>query len=114
MAGAGFPEVRPTHSPVFRHIRPEGSRASELAVRARMTKQSMAYLVDDLTRAGLLQSRPDPADRRARLVSLTPRGKEAEKTLARLSTQAEGELAKQIGEEELEALRSLLRRANAH
>lgn len=37
---------------------------------------SLVRLLDDLTRQGLLERRQDPSDRRANLVSLTPRGKE--------------------------------------
>jgi DNA-binding MarR family transcriptional regulator len=36
----------------------------------------MTYLVDDLEQAGMVQRRPDPADRRARQVSLTPAGEQ--------------------------------------
>jgi DNA-binding MarR family transcriptional regulator len=34
----------------------------------------MTYLVDDLESAGLVERRPDPSDRRARLVVLTAKG----------------------------------------
>ena len=35
----------------------------------------MTYLVDDLEKAGLVERKPDPADRRARLVVLTAKGR---------------------------------------
>lgn len=114
IADAGFPEVRPTHSAVLRHIASEGSRASDLAARARMTKQSMAYVIEDLTALGLLQSEPDPTDRRARLIRLTRKGEQASQALIGLSAAAERELAKSIGEEGLETLRSLLHDATSN
>ena len=42
---AGYSDVRPAHSAVLRHVARDGSRITELAERARMTKQSMAELV---------------------------------------------------------------------
>ena len=48
IAENGFPDVRPAHGSVFRHILPEGSRVTDLAERAGMTKQSMSYLVEYL------------------------------------------------------------------
>jgi hypothetical protein len=44
MAEAGFPDIRPAHSNLFRNMTEGGSRVSELAERAQMTKQSMGYL----------------------------------------------------------------------
>lgn len=41
-----------------------------------MTHQSMSELVDGLIKAGYLERKPDPADRRARLICLTPLGRQ--------------------------------------
>ena len=55
-----------------------GRRLTELAAVADMTKQAMGEFVADLADARLRRrSQPDPADRRAKLVSLTPTGGEA-------------------------------------
>src|SRR5579859_3299782 len=74
LAEAGFDDVRPAHTAVFQHIKAEGSRLSELAERAQLTKQSMGYLVDYLEGRGYLERRPDPTDRRATIICLTERG----------------------------------------
>ncbi len=42
-----------------------------------MTKQAMGEFVADLAERGFVVVEPDPADRRVRLVSLTPSGREA-------------------------------------
>lgn len=97
LAERGFPEIRPAHSAVFRHIAPGGSRLTVLAERAGMTKQSMAYLVEGLQEAGLLHSLPDPTDGRARIVRLTRRGEAALDTLLALSAEAEARVAERIG-----------------
>jgi len=51
-----------------------GSRLTDLAEQAQITKQSAGFLVDQLEREGLVERVPDPADARARLVCFTERG----------------------------------------
>lgn len=108
LAAQGFPDVRIAHSGVLRHIRPSGSRVTELAERAGMTKQSMAYLVDALAGLGYVESVPDPRDGRAKLVRLTARGHALWETLIALSAAAEARFAARIGPARLASLRGLL------
>lgn len=75
VVGAGFPQ-KPSHSAVFAQISPEGSRLSVLARGANMTPQAMGELVDELEGLGYVERRPDPTDRRAKLIVLTSRGHE--------------------------------------
>ena len=75
VVGAGFPQ-KPSHSAVFAQIRADGSRLTELARGANMTPQAMGELVDELEELGYVERRPDPTDRRAKLIVLTPRGRE--------------------------------------
>ena len=75
VVGAGFPH-KPSHSAVFAQIGPEGSRLTELARGANMSPQAMGELVDELEELGYVIRRPDPRDRRAKLIMLTPRGHE--------------------------------------
>jgi DNA-binding MarR family transcriptional regulator len=73
VVGAGFPQ-KPSHSAVFGQIRPEGSRLSELARGANITAQAMGELVDELEAMQYVVRRPDPTDRRAKLIVLTSKG----------------------------------------
>jgi DNA-binding MarR family transcriptional regulator len=73
VVGAGYPQ-KPSHSAVFAQIRPEGNRLTELARGANMTPQAMGELVDELEALGYVERRPDPSDRRAKLILLTERG----------------------------------------
>ncbi|QIG45921.1 MarR family transcriptional regulator [Nocardioides anomalus] len=52
-----------------------GVRASELAQQLRIAPRSATEVVDALEEKGLVARDPDPADRRATLVSLTDRGR---------------------------------------
>ena len=59
---------------MFGNIDPEGSRLTELAERARMTKQSVGEVATDLEQRGYVERVPDPADGRAKIIRLTERG----------------------------------------
>lgn len=71
------PDVRRAHGPVFEMLDPGGSRVADLARRARMSRQAMGELVDDLERLGYVARRADPSDGRAKLVVLTEKGQSA-------------------------------------
>lgn len=73
VVGAGYPQ-KPSHSAVFAQIKPDGSRLTDLARGANITPQAMGELVDELEDLGYVERRPDPTDRRAKLIVLTERG----------------------------------------
>ncbi len=73
VVGAGFPQ-KPAHSAVFAQISPDGSRLTDLARRANMSPQAMGELVDEVEELGYVVRRPDPTDRRAKLIVLTKKG----------------------------------------
>src|SRR5581483_8879861 len=108
VAAAGFDDLRPAHSPVFQHIKAKGSRLTDLAERAQITKQSMGYLVDYLEERGYLERRPDPTDRRAALVCLTDRGWAQVRTALAIIAPVEVEWTPAVGPRRMEQLRALL------
>jgi DNA-binding MarR family transcriptional regulator len=110
LADAGFPDLRPAHSSLLRNMAGGGSRITELAAAAQMTKQSMGYLADGLAAAGYVTLEPDPTDGRAKRVQLTDKGRAAGDTLVRLSAEVEQEFAASIGAAEMARLRGLLER----
>src|SRR5512144_1965237 len=61
-------QVSAAHIHITRHLAPEGSRLTELAQRAGMTKQAMGDLVDQCEAWGLVSRVPDEHDARARNV----------------------------------------------
>jgi DNA-binding MarR family transcriptional regulator len=107
---AGFPQ-RPAHSGVFAHIDIEGgTRLTELARRANITPQAMGELVDDLEHMGYVTRRPDPEDRRAKFIVLSPRGVACVQAAFETIVGIEGRLERLLGEEQLLALREALNR----
>src|SRR5689334_22676212 len=71
VVGAGFSDITLAQARVAARIGPDGSRVSELAEQARVTKQTAAFSVEQLQRAGYVERVADPTDGRARLVRLT-------------------------------------------
>lgn len=108
LAAHGFPDIRPAHSSFFRYVAPEGSRVSDLAEVAQMTKQSMAYLTADLEALGYVTIGPDPQDGRAKRVVLTERGLSVRSHLIGISHAFETRCAALVGEERIRHLRTTL------
>lgn len=108
----GFPDIRATHSSVLRRMAGAGVRVTDLAERAGMTKQSMAYLVDDLTALGYVTTAPDPTDGRAKLVVPTKRGENLLAASRRLGDLYEQHVARLLGQGDAKKLRSLLEQLN--
>jgi DNA-binding MarR family transcriptional regulator len=52
------------------------SNQATIATHLGIDRTVMTYLVDDLERAGMVERRPDPADRRARQVMVTAAGQD--------------------------------------
>jgi DNA-binding MarR family transcriptional regulator len=108
---AGFREVRPSYGSVLLPLYEEDElRMTELARRARLSKQAMTTLVRSVEGAGLVSRTRDPQDGRAYRVSLTPRGLElrsvAEAALADLAERT----GRTLSEAELDELHMSLRK----
>jgi DNA-binding MarR family transcriptional regulator len=107
VVGAGYPQ-KPKHSAVFAQIDPEGSRLTDLARRANMTPQAMGELVDELEGLGYVTRGPDPTDRRAKLIVLTPRGRAAVKAGKQTIVGLENRITEILGADGHARLRMLL------
>src|SRR6478736_6103263 len=108
LSDAGFADIRPAHTAVFQHIDADGSRLTDLAERAQITKQSMGYLVDYLEERGYLQRRPDPTDRRVALICLTDRGWDQIRAALSIISAIEDDWTRRIGERRMRELRDSL------
>lgn len=88
---AGATDITPAQARLLQRVDPQGTRLGELADRARVTKQSAGFLVDQLERSGYLERVPDPTDGRARLVRFTGR-------MRALGAAADAEVARALAE----------------
>ena len=90
-------QVSAAHIHITRHLALEGSRLTELAERAGMSKQAMGDLVDQCEAWGLVTREPDPRDARARVVRFTATGLDWLQAFRDAVAQAEAEFRTEVG-----------------
>ncbi|MEY4726850.1 MAG: hypothetical protein RLZ36_1477 [Pseudomonadota bacterium] len=90
-------QVSAAHIHITRHLSLEGSRLSELADSAGMTKQAMGDLVTQCEAWGLVQRTPDPLDARARRIVFTETGLAWLRAFEQAVAQAEAEFKQEVG-----------------
>jgi DNA-binding MarR family transcriptional regulator len=110
LAAAGFDDFTPAQARVMQRIGPDGTRLTELAEAAQVTKQTASFLVDQLERTGYVVRTPDPTDARARLVRIADRGAAAQPVAAAAVAEVEAEWRAHLGEREWARLRGALSR----
>lgn len=93
---------------IFARIVDGGSRLTDLAEAAQVTKQTAGYLVDQLERQGYVERTPDPRDARARLVVPSAKGEELRAVGRRIEARIEAEWAAHLGPRRYRALREAL------
>ncbi len=93
----GFPDIRMAHLHLPRNLDLGGTRLTELAKRAEMSKQAMGELVDQCEAMRLIERRPDKEDRRAKIVAFTARGRRLIELVEKAVALAEREMLAQIG-----------------
>lgn len=108
LARAGFADIRPAHGCVFQYAEPEGSRLTDLARRAGLTKPTVVAAVHDLERLGYVERLPDHRDGRAKVVRLTARGAAAAAAGARIIAEIEQQWAVHLGDQQARQLRRAL------
>jgi DNA-binding MarR family transcriptional regulator len=109
VAAAGYPDIRPGHGCVFGGIDPEnGSRLTDLAEKAMMTKQTVGEVVSDLEKRGYVERAPDPDDGRVKIIRLTAKGRDVYLIGWRLNDELEKEWATRFGQGRVAALREAL------
>jgi len=107
---AGFDDITIAQGRLAARIGPKGTRLTDLAEQAQVTKQTAGFLVDQLERAGYVRRVPDPTDARARLVQIAPRG-EAVVAVARVvEAEVEAEWTRHLGKRAAGQLRHALTR----
>lgn len=98
----GFDDLLPRHGAVLAYLRTDGVRATDLARRSGQLKQVIGVIVDDLEKLGYVERTPDPADRRAKLILPTQRGRRQMDTATRIMADIMDRHARHLGAEEFE------------
>ena len=108
LAAQGHPEIRPRHGAVLAYLDRAGMRATDLARSSGRHKQVIGALIDELVALGYVERRPDPEDRRAKLVVPTARGLDEMRRSDAIARAIERRHAERIGEEALDRLKESL------
>ncbi|GAA1928803.1 MarR family winged helix-turn-helix transcriptional regulator [Nocardioides marmoribigeumensis] len=108
VVAAGITDITPAQARVAARIGPDGTRVSVLAEQARVTKQTAAFSVEQLEKAGYVERVPDPSDGRARLVRLTPKAQPMIDAAGEEVQRVMDEWADHVGEERLDQLHTTL------
>jgi DNA-binding MarR family transcriptional regulator len=92
-------QISAAHIHITRHLDLQGTRLTDLAQKAGMSKQAMGDLVDQCEAWGLVTRDPDPRDARARLVQFTPTGLLWLQAFREAVAQAEKEFRAEVGQD---------------
>ncbi|HUH87962.1 MAG TPA: helix-turn-helix domain-containing protein [Pusillimonas sp.] len=108
MDAAGYHGFSLSHITITRNLDLEGTRATELARRAGITKQSVSELINQLEAGGIVERRPDPADGRAKIVYFSPAGLAWLNAFGTALQNAERHMADELQEPAFSALKQAL------
>ncbi|WP_411036448.1 MarR family winged helix-turn-helix transcriptional regulator [Shinella sp. BYT-45] len=92
----------------------EGSRQLEIAQRMGIEPMTLSTYLDRLQSLGFIERRPDPADRRAKLIFTTPAAEDLITNIRIEQIQLMREVTSGIGEADLELMRDRLKRLRAN
>jgi len=107
-AAAGLDGIRPAQAVVLVPLAIGGLHASDLADRLRVSRQAVAQAVTALERHGYVTRLPDPVDARARIIELTPRGRQALRVMRANALDLEKRWQQVLGEQRLGGFRETL------
>ncbi len=93
----GFEGLRPSFGPFLSLIWEEGKPLAAIAAELAISHQACSQLANLVERAGYLERRPNPLDRRSKLVVPTPRGRELIEQGVRVILESESEYAALVG-----------------
>jgi DNA-binding MarR family transcriptional regulator len=103
-----FPGLRTRHYRLLTFVPDGGIRPARMVELSGLTKQALAQALEPLERGRYVDVVPDPADRRARVVRLTPRGREVIAAILDMQEGYERRWAERVGEERWRTAREVL------
>ena len=104
----GYDDISPSHGWIFYNTDDQGSRITDLAAKAKITKQSMSVLVAQLESGGYVTKAPDPTDKRAWLLLLTQKGQKVKTVGQQINYDFEAQWKDKLGPTDYEKFRQFL------
>jgi MarR family transcriptional regulator, transcriptional regulator for hemolysin len=108
--GLTYPRARA----LFRLARKQNMTQTELACELELEQATMVRLLDRMEENGLLERRPDPGDRRVKLIVLTPHGQEQAAFVRKLADEIRHQFFEGVEPEELKQGIALLEKISAN
>ena len=107
-AAAGLDGIRPAQAVALVPLAAGGLHASDLADRLKVSRQAVAQGIAALERNGYVTRVLDPVDARARMIELTPRGRQALRVMRSNALDLEKRWEQVLGQQRLGELRETL------
>jgi DNA-binding MarR family transcriptional regulator len=108
MHAHGFAGIRLVHIALIRNVDENGTRISEIARRAGMTKQATGQLVAEFVDLGYIRLVNDPSDGRVKIARYTAKGKRLLVAIVAAIEETEAAVAATIGPARLATLKKTL------
>ncbi|WP_067816592.1 MarR family winged helix-turn-helix transcriptional regulator [Nocardia inohanensis] len=108
MASRGHRMLGASYGYVLRALSENALTASQLGEQLGITAQGAAKVVDEMVRNGYVERRPDPADKRAKLLHLSERGHDMLDTVRTFHADYERALIEKLGAEQIATVRAVL------
>jgi DNA-binding MarR family transcriptional regulator len=105
---AGVADMRAPFGYVIRVLVGHDRTLTELADLLGVSKQAAIKVVDEMEARGFLTRHPDPDDRRVKLLRLTDKGRKVRRAALAASHAIERELRRELGDPDVDALRTAL------
>jgi DNA-binding MarR family transcriptional regulator len=105
---AGVDDMRTPFGFVIRVLADRDRTLTELADLLGVSKQAAIKIVDEMELRGFLIRHPDPDDRRVKLLRLTDKGRKVRRAALAASHAIERELRLDLGDPDVDALRTAL------
>jgi DNA-binding MarR family transcriptional regulator len=110
----GFDDLHPRHGAVLAYLTPDGVRATELSRLSGQHKQVIGTMIDELESLGYVERRPDPADRRAKLICPTGRGLDQMRAADAIMSEIQETHARRVGQEAFARFKAVLADVTEH
>jgi DNA-binding MarR family transcriptional regulator len=104
----GFAGIRLVHIALIRNVDEHGTRITEIARRAGMTKQATGQLVAEFVELGYIRVVNDPDDGRVKIARYTAKGKRLLVAIVAAIEETERDVTRVIGKTKLEGLKATL------
>jgi DNA-binding MarR family transcriptional regulator len=105
---AGYTDLTLAQGRIAARVGPDGTRLTDLAEQAQVSKQTATHLVDQLERGGYVERTIDPTDGRGRVVRFTSRGHKVIRAARAEEERITAEWTRHLGKRRMGQLREAL------